>query len=167
MATQFILATFLLLAMGSPQLPQPVGTWVWHGEWQRAPHGLAVTANADGVVLSFCGDGRLHIASGVLYRDKNTAGLGSSDGLAIYAGNWTEESGQIRTSYALVDAELQTSNSGKLMGIERKVIARFVREELQFTVYRWYDGQPLDLKFSRAATSKPIVGDRFVECHGK
>jgi hypothetical protein len=159
------LAFLILSAATSPYAyASPLGTWAWHGKWQKAPRQVGHTATADGIVVSFCEDGRLRLASGVLYRTNGVATLGSSDGLALYEGRWSLDNGVVRASYALVDAEIRSSNYDKLVNVTRNVAARFDGERLVFTFYRAFDGQALDVLLAPAATSKPVVADRFTEC---
>lgn len=164
MAWKASLLAVTLLSAGTSASASPIGTWAWHGKWRTAPGQSAHTANADGVVVSFCEDGRLRMASGTLYRTKDTASLGSSDGLALFEGRWTLENAVVHATYALVDAEIRGSNYETLAKVTRVVAARLDGERLEFTFYRAFDGQALNVLLVPVATSKPTIANRFAEC---
>ena len=164
MLRKAVVLAVVILSAGAIAYASPLGTWAWHGKWQTASGQPGHTANADGIVVSFCEDGRLRIASGTLYRTNDAASLGSSDGLALYEGRWSLDNGVVRASYALVDAEIRSSNYDRLVNVTRSVAARLHGERLVFTFYRASDGQALDVLLAPAATSKPAIAERFAEC---
>ena len=71
--------------------------------WIKAPAAYRRSLQwGNATILYFGADGKFGMADGVLNREGRTLSVSHGDGLNIYAGEWSEESGVLKVSYCLV-----------------------------------------------------------------
>jgi hypothetical protein len=168
-AMLFALAA-LLACRVHPAAPSPVGLWGWHEPWESAPEWIVKESgpqwSAPAVVIQFCPDGRFRMATGVFYRGGGHVGLGSSDGLALYKGRWSQSADQITVQYRLVDAEIRFTGIEKIMATEITDRPELKGNHLFFTYRRPDNGRAVPMQFVDAASFPDTLDPRFVECSG-
>lgn len=79
--------------------------WLSYETWPDKPTGEDEPWTTPGVVVAFCPDGQFRMASGLLYRAENGAGLGASDGIATFRGEWSGTLMDLTVSYALASGD--------------------------------------------------------------
>jgi hypothetical protein len=167
--TNMICALAVLLACRErPSSPSPVGLWTWHEPWKSAPEWLVKESgpqwNAPAVVIRLCPNGRFRMATGVFYRAGGNVALGSSDGLALYEGRWSQSANQIMVQYRLVDAEIRFTGIEKVMATEITEHPELKGNNLLFTYRRPDDGRAIPMQLVDAASLPDKLAPRFVEC---
>lgn len=160
----------LLACRERPASPSPVGLWAWHEPLESAPEWLVKESgpqwNAPAVVIQFCPDGHFRMATGVFYRGGGHVGLGSSDGIALYEGRWSQSADQITVQYRLVDAEIRFTGIERVMATEITDRPKLKGNNLLFTYRRPDNGRAVPMQFVDAASLPDKLNPRFVECSG-
>jgi len=107
------------------------------------------------------------MATGVLYRDTSLANLGSSDGLQVYEGEWSEEAGSIKATYHLSFSEI--GFTGMELAMRTPIVERLSLEngKLVFSFRSPPETGARTLTLTSAADATIKVEDRFVECGRK
>ena len=169
-ATMLFVLAALLACREHPAAPSPVGLWAWHEPWESAPEEIVKESGpqwtAPAVVIQLCPDGRFRMATGVFYRGGGRVSLGSSDGLALYEGRWSQSAGQITAQYRLVDAEIRFTGIEKAMATEITDHPELRGNRLFFTYRRPDDGRAVPMQLADAASLPDKLAPRFVECSG-
>src|SRR5262245_27910053 len=96
MRSLFISVGLFAFIAADAQVFSPVGLWGVEEKWGETPKELLEANGASpdvkpGVVINFCPDHQLRIAAGVLYGGGGRVALGSSDGLTLYKGTWSQD----------------------------------------------------------------------------
>jgi len=157
-----MLGSFLAVWLAAVSAPRLERLWVWHEAWEKPPE-AELSATAPGIVLQLCSDGAFKMASGVLYQNKTGASLGSSDGLRLYQGKWSQDASTVTLRYRLVDAEIRFTGYEEVLKKEILVTTRLEGRMLRFPFQAPEVGKVFNLRFTPAEKSLH-VSDRFVEC---
>jgi hypothetical protein len=170
MSLRFPIIAFATLLSTGSQAAAPsdvTGLWVWHYPWTSAPAAIVKDSGpswwASALVLNFCEDGRLRMATGVLYRGTGSAILAPSD-LALYAGTWKLEGEAVVAQYRLVDTEIHFT--GKDAAMNTELVERLPIKDgtLRFAFRYLGKESPRDLRLRRTNVGTRSVENRFVEC---
>jgi hypothetical protein len=139
--------------------------WLSYEAWPAKPTGEDEPWTTEGVVVAFCPDGQFHMASGLLYRSRGGAVLGSSDGIATFRGKWSGTLTDLTVSYVLASAEIAPVGV-KLSDLKPRTIKPTVvsAEMLLFDYQPWPDELPRQLTLVSAATLDFSLSDRMVAC---
>jgi hypothetical protein len=159
---------FLCLWTISPCLGQEVAIqqlWLSYETWPDKPTGEDEPWTTPGIVVAFCPDGQFRMASGLLYRAENGAGLGASDGIATFRGEWSGTLMDLTVSYALASAEIQPIGVN-LSDLKRKTTKPTVvsEEMLLFDYQRWPNELSWQITLVPAALLAFRLDDRMVKC---
>ena len=106
------------------------------------------------------------MATGVFYRRPAFVTLGSSDGLSMYEGRWTQNSEGVTVHYRLVDVEIRFTGVEKAMRQEIVEHPQLDGESLLFTFRQPATGRSYPFRFVRGEALPAKLGGRFVECSG-
>jgi len=157
-----MLGSLLAVWLAVVSAPRLERLWVWHEAWEKPPD-VELSSTAPGIVLQLCSDGAFKMASGVLYRNRAGISLGSSDGLRLYKGRWSQNGSTVTLRYRLVEAEIRFTGYEEVLKKEIVVTTRLEERVLRFPFQAPEGGKVFNLRFSPAEKSVHL-SDRFVEC---
>jgi len=169
MDTVIVLLLVLLTATACAPAPKPSmeQLWVSYSEWPDQPKDEPWTT--PGIVVAFCPGGDFRMASGLFYRGTTGAGLGASDGIAIFRGQWSGSLDHLNVTYWLESAEILPPDQN-IVGKKRTMVARHApgSKAIVLTYYRWFvEPSAIDIELTPAQSAPFVVSDRFVECGGE
>jgi len=122
------------------------------------------------VLANFCADGKLHMATGLLYGNTHSqkASLGVSDGLVVYAGRWKQQGSSVSVEYRVQSAEVRmnTSDGTDRDSMTMSTLVRLGAGQLEFPFQ--YRGEPqtrvLTLIPAKSFDKQLDPEDHFIRC---